>query len=215
MARSAAIDDLLGVAAPLPTSLAGNTGQITATAASRARHLFAADLDSKAVLWVITDPRRPDTVATLSVPGSAVTAAAFGPEGRTLATGSLTGQIRLWGTAQPRHPRQLSAVSAPDPVAHLALPRWANVECRHNGEIRRGSLPSASGQLWDGPDRVRASSVRLGSDVMAAVFSPSDGVLRRWDVADARSPVLLDRVQPRTAEAWPAAATTPPFGCGR
>ncbi|MFC3448306.1 nSTAND1 domain-containing NTPase [Amycolatopsis speibonae] len=201
-------DDLLsGVSAPLPTPLTGNAGQITATAASHAGHLFAAaDLDSKVVLWDIANPRRPDTLATLSIPESAVTATAFGMDGRTLATGSLSGEIRLWDLTEPRQPRQLSVVSAPDAVASLAFSPddrtlSAGTTAKYDPDPSRPSRDNLG--LWDVRDRAhpaRMSSPRFGSDVMAAVFTGEgrvlatgggDGVLRLWAMGGAGPPSLL------------------------
>ncbi|MFD2470610.1 nSTAND1 domain-containing NTPase [Amycolatopsis silviterrae] len=207
---------LSGAAEPVPTRLTGNTGQITATAASRTRHLLAAaDLDSSVLLWDVTNPRHPATLAKLAVPGGAVTATAFSRDGRTLATGALSGEVRLWDLTDPRRPRQVSAIQASDGVAALTF--GADDRTLSVGTTTKYSAdpshPSQTGLgLWDVRDRTRpvlAATPLPGQNVLAAVFAADgrilatggdDGVLRLWDTTDARRPALLAQ-QPARAGA--------------
>lgn len=69
------------------------------------RELAAAGTTGKLMLWSLSDPARPTSLATVAgVPGT-VFSLQFSPDGRSLAAADANGSVLRWDLADPAHPR--------------------------------------------------------------------------------------------------------------
>ncbi|MEV4081094.1 hypothetical protein AB0J43_12520, partial [Nonomuraea fuscirosea] len=69
--------------------------------------------DGTVRLWDLTRIGRPDAMVTLTGHTDRVYAAAFGPDGRTLATGGVDATVRLWETDAVRAARRACVLAHP------------------------------------------------------------------------------------------------------
>jgi WD40 repeat protein len=114
------------------------------------RALVTANGEQTAILWSLADPARPRRSATF------FGAAAFAPDGRTLATRGL-----LWDVADPAHPTRVAAFDDGDPAVFSADGR------------RLATVNNGVGMLWDVADR--AHPRRTGSFTGTAGAFSRDG----------------------------------------
>ena len=141
------------------------------------------------------------TLATTLTPHhGTVTATAFTPDGRVLATGSHDDTVRLWHVADPRRPRPLGTpITLPGAVLTVAF--------RPDGHVLAVGGRDHTVRLYDvsTPSRPRPLGRPLTGHtdgVVTVAFSPdgrtlasagNDGTLRLWHVADPRHPRPLGR----------------------
>jgi WD40 repeat protein len=132
------------------TTSFGVVGTTDVAFSADGRALVTANGYQTAILWNLADPARPSRSATF------FGAAAFAPDGRTLATRGL-----LWDVADPAQPARIAAFDDGDPAVFSADGR--SVASENNGV----------GMLWDVADR--AHPRRTGTFTGAADAFSRDG----------------------------------------
>ncbi|MFI2713261.1 hypothetical protein ACH495_24370 [Micromonospora sp. NPDC018662] len=171
----------------------------TVVAVSPVGHLLAGASADTLGLWNIADPAHPEPLKTLGTRASPTLAAAFAPDGRTLATGGARGTLRLWDVREPAHPRlwveRTIGASQLQGVAFSPDGRTLAVAHAIEGGRSEGTLVT----LWDvrdprRPARRAALPVRTAT---ALAFSPVEpvlavggafGVMNVWDVTRPERP---------------------------
>jgi WD40 repeat protein len=148
---------------------------------------------TQAVLWDISDPRRPVRLATLPVGYGMISAAAFSPDGGTLAVAYGDLAIRLWDVADPRAPKVRTSIDQVGNVESLSFAPGRRL-------LAAGTL--AGVRLWDladpgrpatlpGTEGLRTRAVfGAGNRLLTTGERPAD-VPKMWDVTDPHSPVEL------------------------
>ena len=170
--------------------------------------LLACDAGGKTVtLWDVADPGHPAQIATIRRrfgtgtnvnEAATVTAVAFSPDGRLLATGSgqtdsnqymtaSSGAVVLWDVTDPAHPVQTARL--------LAGGVWVRaVAFSPDGRVL-ASGKGATVNLWDVTDPVHpaaaAALIGHGGEVLGVAFSPdgqllascgADTTVRLWEM---------------------------------
>ncbi len=133
------------------------------------------------LLDVLAQPDR----GVLAVPGAAVDAVAFSPDGKTLAAASDNGTARLWDIAT-QSPTSASMTADGNPLTAVAF--------SPDGKILATGDSGGEVRLWDVATRqqIGAAITADGVPVNAVAFSPNgtmlatasdDGTARLWDVS--------------------------------
>jgi WD40 repeat protein/energy-coupling factor transporter ATP-binding protein EcfA2 len=170
--------------------------------------ILATTDDQHIRLWDIRDRQHPQHLATLPAHG---VAAAFSPDGQTLATISDDNHAHLWDIHQPQHPRQLAdidlGVLIPSGTPSVAEPP-STMAFSPRGHILAIASPDGYGgkvvQLWDttNPSAVHVitslpdqsgSTIALAFDPSGRLLSTGDtnGTIQLWDIANPTLPGLL------------------------
>ncbi|MFE7037921.1 caspase family protein [Streptomyces atratus] len=167
--------------------------------------LLAAQTATELALWDVTDPRRPERLATRGVPEGITYTLGFAPDGRTLAAGNDKGRLRLWDVSKPSAPLlRTDRSAAPTALISLAF--------RHDGLLVTGNGISGKGaserpaevRLWDvrDPARARLLDTAKTPTVMAVAAHPTrdllvatgaGGKMAWWTVEGGRR---LKRIEP-------------------
>ncbi|MFE7439675.1 XRE family transcriptional regulator [Streptomyces chartreusis] len=180
---------------PLP-ALSGHTDTVCAAAFGPDKHTLATASDDRTVrLWSVTDPRRPQNLATLTGHKQSVCGLAVSPNGRTLATGSWDHTARLWDITDPRRPRNLATLTGHGDHVNT-------VTFSPAGRVLASAGVDGTVRLWDVTKHSElATATGHTGGANTAVFSPDgntlatggwDGTVRLWDVTDPRHPRNLD-----------------------
>ncbi|WP_145435621.1 WD40 domain-containing protein [Lacipirellula limnantheis] len=180
---------LWDVATGAETRRLDDTGRTAALDVSDNAELIATGGDAgTAIVW---DANSGDRVATLAGHDAEVTALAFAPGGKLLATGDDRGDCRLWrfdpalnewqaGEWLRGHSRTITAMTFADDGARLITSSGDNTcgqwDVAAAQEIRAGVLKHPE---W-------VTDVAVSQDGRVALTSCDDGKLRLWSLADAK-----------------------------
>jgi WD40 repeat protein len=192
-----------------PTSLVGHGKAVVNLAYTPdGRTLVSSSADHTIRLWDLSNTH-PATRATL--PRSATSAIAVGPDGRLLA-GHTPDALTMWDISDPNRPVELSTVATDRAVT-------TSVAFRADGRVLATGGDHGTVRLWDVSDPRRpvllATTVidtnRVGSVSFSrdgrtlATASPGVGfgasTVRLWDVNDARHPAALTALAVDAADA--------------
>ncbi|WP_055555442.1 AAA family ATPase [Streptomyces sp. NBRC 110028] len=156
------------------------------------RHLTASTREALYV-WDARDARHPRRVARVPVRDGRVFAAAFSPDGRTLAVGSEHGRVWFWDLRDPRRPVRTVAAGSRrgKPVEAIAF--------QPGGKVMATAVGDGSVQLWNtaGAHRPKPGAVIRDARVLSLAFSPDgrrlagggvSGEVAVWKVTDPERP---------------------------
>jgi WD40 repeat protein len=196
-------------ASPVGTRLLGYSGPVNSLAFNPAGTTLAvATNNDKIVLITIGQ----FTIAsTLTDHTDAVTAVAFSPDGRLLASGSDDRTARLWNVSDPAHPVRLAVLTGhTDAVTSVAFSR--------DGRLLATGSADHTVRLWDvsNPRHPVTIATLTGHTrpVRTVAFSPDAPVLATggddhtallWDVSRPRNPVITARLTDHDAPVYAVA----------
>ena len=177
-------------------------------------HMLASgNADGTILLWDVADPANPRLVGqpltgvvNLGTLDSAVDSVAFSADGRTLASGSSDGTIRLWDITDPAHPRPLSQPLTGSGTA------VNSVAISTDGHTLASGSSDGTIRLWDITDPARprplsqpltgssapVNSVAISPDGHTLASGDDAGTVRLWDITDPADPRPLS--QPLTGD---------------
>lgn len=178
-----------------PVTITGHTNAVYSVAFSPDGTLLASGSPGKPKNPGSTDDTRINTIKVwelasgkeLEPPfnghGKWVNCVAFSPDGRTLASGSDDGTVKLWDVASRKELIELEAHSN----------RVLSVTFSRDGKMLTGSCDDGTIKLWDVASRKELTTFKGHSDIIYSVaFSPDgktlasgsdDSTVKLWDVA--------------------------------
>ncbi|MFF3672717.1 hypothetical protein ACFYYS_01880 [Streptomyces sp. NPDC002120] len=141
------------------------------------QRLLAAQTATELVLWDVADPAKPKRLARNAITEGETFAAAFSPDGRTLAVGSAAGKLRLWDVSEASEPRlRAERTTAREDLVALSF--------NSDGLLATGSDAGAGSdgatvQLWDvaDPSGPRLLDTAKPKTAMAIAFHPRRNLL--------------------------------------
>ncbi|MEV4116097.1 helix-turn-helix domain-containing protein [Nonomuraea sp. NPDC049695] len=177
--------------------LSGHSSPVQSLAASPDGRLLVAGSYRTARVWDIAAPGGPVPLATVAGHTDNITAAAFHPGGRLLATGGQDRTVRLWNLSDPRRPQNLAVLTR-----HQG--NVTSVAFDPDGELLATASADGTIDLWQVSDPRRPAHLATldgnGGSVDTITFSPdglllagagADATIRLWRIADPRHPALL------------------------
>ncbi|MET7469488.1 hypothetical protein ACFYON_14195 [Micromonospora sp. NPDC005686] len=176
--------------------------QNTVVAVSPVGRLLAGASVDTLGFWNIADPAHPEPLKMLGTRGTPTYAAAFAPDGRTLATVGARGTLRLWDVREPGHPRLAveRVIGASGLQGVTFSPDGRTLAVAH--QIEDGKTEGGLVTLWDVQDPgrpVRRAALPVRTAISVA-FSPvgavlaaagAGGVTNVWDVANPARPRVV------------------------
>jgi WD40 repeat protein len=184
-------------------TLTGHNNTVIAVAFARdGKTLATGSFDRTAILWDVTDRRRPRRLGQpLTGHNDEVTAVAFAPDGHTLATASVDATVILWDLTDRSRPRRLG-----QPLTGHNYTVTTVAFAPDGKTLATGSLDHTA-ILWDVSDRSQPR--RLGqpltghtNDLWSVAFAPDgktlataseDRTVILWDLADRSRPRRLSQ----------------------
>jgi hypothetical protein len=177
-----------------------------------------------AVLWNVTNLRKPARISTLPVnDGTQMWGAAFSPDGRTFAAAYLD-RLYLWDVANPARPKLLRTLNAA--FGQPATPAQAgDIAFSPDGKLLATTAGRDHFDLWDVADPADATLIATvptrSGFVDALAFSPRGdrlavvtgrGIVTMYSLTDPANPALTARLHTVTARQI-AATVCEPGGC--
>ena len=151
-------------------------------------------IDGTVRLWNVADPAHPRPLGQpLTIgSGSAVSAVAFSPDGRTLASGNADGTVRLWNVADPAHPRPLGqplTSGSGNVVYSVAFSPDGRTLASGNGDgtvrlwnVADPAHPQPLGQPLTNGSINAVSAVAFSPDGRTLASGNDDGTVRLWSL---------------------------------
>lgn len=184
-ARSALLD---ATARPLATRLAGPEGTVRAVVAPGGAQFATATDSGEVRIWEVPEaPRSPEPVGAVDARGDGpLFAAAYSPDGRTLAVGGIDGTVTLVDVSRPAEPRVLDV--APDGPSSAVQ----SLAFSPDGRVLAAAASDPALYRWrldGGAVRALAPATDFGGSVQDVAYSPdgrllatasADGTVRIW-----------------------------------
>ncbi|MEV2223851.1 TIR domain-containing protein [Nocardia vinacea] len=193
--QSSVLWNVVGDSTPIRSAeLAGLSRTVISTAFDPTGRILAAGSDDTTILWDVVARER---LATLT----GAFALAFGPDGRTLLTGSVGGAAALWDIADPTLPTQLAVLPEfRGTITAAAIGPGGRLVALGNND---GSL-----SLWDiaqptrpvrlatveGRHHFRVAAVPFTPDGRAVVTASVDTNAFVWDITDPSRPRSIGEI---------------------
>ena len=151
-----------------------------------------------------------------------VTAVAFSPDGKTLASASCDQTIKLWDMATGKstatldgHTNAVLAVAFSRDGKTLASADW-------NGTIKLWEMATGKNTATINGHKERVETVAFGPDGKTLASGSWDTMIKLWDVATGKNIATLGAIAPLsgpwhitlTARSWPPVGTTTRSGFG-
>ena len=191
------------------TRLLGYSGSVYSLAFNPAGTTLAVATNNDKIALITT--RQFIVASTLTDHTDAVTAVAFSPDGRLLASGSDDRTARLWNVSDPAHPAIVAVLAG-----HTAA--VTSVAFSHDGRLLATGSADHTVRLWDisNPRHPVTIATLAGHTrpVRTLAFSPDAPVLATggddhtallWDVSRPRDPVIMARLTAHDAPVYAVA----------